>query len=247
MPRPRIRKRPTRQRPDEARLRAMPPSKSAQRNSLKVLHKLPTTLIYGLIARTGVRMAVAALSTAGFSQYIAASSNVSASQQAFQALQQSLASGNLSAAQSAFNAYNQLNQSLTSAASTSTSSSSGGSQLSTDMAALGSAIGSGDLPTAQTAFPTVQSDLKTTPSQSMTNAESAVAQTVAWVDDLLSLSSSNNSSAPPVDPTTAILNSAYGDSGAAGASSSGAAASTPASDALNFGNAGSSASVNVYA
>src|SRR5271170_3573355 len=116
-------------------------------------------------------MSVAALSTAGFSQYIAATSNVSASQQAFQSLQQSLASGNLTAAQSAFNTYNQLNQASTAAGATSSSSTSSTSQLAKDMAALGSAIGSGNLSTAQSAFATVQSDLKNAPSQAITNAE----------------------------------------------------------------------------
>jgi hypothetical protein len=43
-------------------------------------------------------MTVAALSTAGFSQYIAASSDVSTSQKAGQLLEQSLAQGNLTAA-----------------------------------------------------------------------------------------------------------------------------------------------------
>jgi hypothetical protein len=104
----------------------------------------------------------------------------------------------------------------------------------------------------------------------MANAESAVAQTVAWVEDLLSISSSDNSSSTPVDPTTSILNSAYGQNSSTtaadpttsildsaygdgdgasttGASSSGAAASATVSNALSFGNAGSGASVNVYA
>jgi len=135
-------------------------------------------------------MTVAALSTAGFSQHISASSNVSASQQAWQTLGQSLAQGNLMAAQSAFAAYSKLNPAQTSSGG----SSSGASQLSTDMAALGSALGSGNLSTAQSAFATVQSDLKSTPSQAVSNAETAVAQTVQWVDDLLSLSST--SSAP---------------------------------------------------
>ena len=214
-------------------------------------------------------MTIAALSTAGFAQYVAASSNVSASQQAWQSLQQSLASGNLSAAQAAFNRYSQLNQSL-STASGSTSSSS--SQLSTDMKALGSAIGSGDLSTAQSAFATVQNDLKSTPSQAVTNAESAVNQTVQWVDDLLNLSSSNSVPAAPVDPTTAILNSAYGLNSSSnstdpttsilnsayGDSTTGSstgttqgsnpdAASTNAYTPANSGNTGSGASVNVYA
>ncbi len=171
--------------------------------------ELPKTLKWerSVFSRMSVTMAIAALSTAGFSQYVAASSNVSASQQAWQSLQQSLASGNLSAAQTAFNAYSQLNQNLS---ATSGSNSSSSSQLSMDMKALGSAISSGDLSTAQSAFATVQSDMKSTPSQAVTNAESAVNQTVQWMDDLLNLSSMSGTTAAPVDPTTAILDSAYG-------------------------------------
>jgi hypothetical protein len=218
-------------------------------------------------------MSVAALSTAGFSQYVAASSNVSASQQAFQSLQQSLASGNLTAAQTAFNTYSRLNQSLTAAGRSSSSSASGSSQLSSDMAALGSAISSGDLTTAQSAFVTVQSDLKATPSQAVTSAESAVAQTVQWMDDLLSLSNTSNApsndadpstsmldaaynvgnvdsggSSTTSDPTTSILDSAYGD-GTAGSStsSSGSSGAPNTSTVAGNGNAGNAASVNVYA
>jgi hypothetical protein len=208
-------------------------------------------------------MSVAALSTAGFTQYIAATSNVSASQQAFQSLQQSLASGNLAAAQSAFNTYNQLNQSRTTDGSSgSTTSESSTSQLSIDLVALGSAISSGNLSNAQSAFATLQSDMKSAPSQALTNAEGAVAQTVQWVDDLLGLSGSSSSSQAPVDPTTAILNSAYGQNassssdpttsildsayGTGDAGNSSATSSTASSPATG-GNTGSGASVNVYA
>jgi hypothetical protein len=216
-------------------------------------------------------MTIAALSTAGFSQYIAASSSVSASQQAFQALQQSLASGNMGQAQAAFTAYQLLNQSPTPAAtstSTGTSSSSttgssstaAPSQFSKDLAALGTAIGSGNLGTAQAAFTTLQGDLKSAPPQAVTNAESAVAQTVSWVDDLLSLSGNSNAYTTPVDPMTdmldsaygltapsttdptqSILENAYGTSGTASSSSS----STPVS--ASSGNLGSGSSVNAYA
>ena len=75
---------------------------------------------------------------------------------------------------------------------------------------LGSALGSGNLSTAQSAFATVQSDLKSTPSQAMANATAAVAQTMQWVDDLLNLSYASSSSSTLVDPATAILDSAYG-------------------------------------
>lgn len=156
-------------------------------------------------------MSVAALSTAGFSQYIAASSDVSASDQAWQSLQQSVTSGNLTSAQSAFNTYQQLNQNV---------SSSGGSpsnsQLSSDLRSLGSAIASGSLSAAQSALATVQDDLKSTLPQSVADAESAVGQTVQWVDDLLDLSTSSGLSNTPVDPATAMLYAAYGLSDAGG-------------------------------
>jgi len=202
-------------------------------------------------------MSVAALSTAGFSQYIAASSNISASQKAMQTLQQSLASGNLSGAQTALKAYMQLNQSQTSATSTSTSTT---SQLSADLATLGSAIGSGNLTSAQSAMATVQSDLKATPSQAITNAESAVAQTVQWVDDLLNLSSTSSAPTTPVDPTTSMLDSAYGLNptsttdpttslleGAYGKQSGTGSTSAAAAPLATSGNTGNSASVNAYA
>jgi hypothetical protein len=205
-------------------------------------------------------MSVAALSTAGFSQYISASSNVSASQQALQALGQSLASGNLAAAQTAFNTYNQLNQGSKAASSSSSSE----SRFAKDMAALGTAIGSGNLSTAQSAFATLQGDLKSTPSQAMSNAEGAVAQTVQWVDDLLSLSSTSHSPTTPVDPATAILDSAFGVNtstsstdpttallenayGTGSSGSTGSTGATSTSTAPLSGNAGNSASVNVYA
>jgi hypothetical protein len=148
-------------------------------------------------------MAVPALSTASFSNYVAASSNLTASQRALQSLQQSLASGDLGSAQTAFNAYQSLNQS----AASSSSSSSTSSQLSTDLGTLGSAISSGNLASAQQAFTTVQNDLKAS-SPALVAAESAASQTIQWIDDLFSPSSSADSAT--ADPTTSILDSAYG-------------------------------------
>ena len=102
-------------------------------------------------------MATSALSIAGFTSYVQSASNISASQQAFQSLQQALASGNLSAAQTAFNKYQSLNANLAQA----NGSSSANSQLTSDLNSLGTAISSGNLSSAQSAFATVQSDLKT--------------------------------------------------------------------------------------
>src|SRR5580692_6330323 len=147
-------------------------------------------------------MAIAALSTAGFSQYLALTSNVGASQQAWQSLQQGLASGNLTAAQTAFNSYQKLNSSLTGSGVS--------SQFATDMTALGKAIGSGAATSAQQAFATVQNDLKGAPSPAVQSAESAVAQTVNEVDELLGVENPASSSTTSVDPATSILDSAYG-------------------------------------
>jgi ribosomal protein S20 len=206
-------------------------------------------------------MAIAALSTAAFSQYVALTSNVGASQQAWQSLQQSVAAGNLTAAQTAFNTYQKLSQNTSGSGSTSSAN----SRLSTDMTALGKAIGSGDVTTAQQALATVQSDLKNTPSQAIASAESAVAQTVSWVDDLLNFGRSNNSSTSSVDPVTAIFESIYGLGSSsntsdptlalleskygAGASSGAAASGSTAGGSASpgAGNSGSGASVNVYA
>jgi hypothetical protein len=204
--------------------------------------------------KTGLKnMAIAALSTAGFSQYLALTSNVGASQQAWQSLQQSLAAGNLTTAQTAFNTYQQLNQNLT--------GSSASSQFATDMTALGKAISSGDVASAQQAFSTIQNDLKNQPPPAVQSAESAVAQTVDEVDELLGFNNSASTSTAPADPTTAILDSAYGLSSSSSATDptlalleakygtgSAANSSTSAGGSSNStGNSGSAASVNVYA
>jgi hypothetical protein len=100
----------------------------------------------------------------------------------------------------------------------------------------------------------------------VTSAETAVAQTVQWVDDLLSLSSTNSEPTTPVDPTTAILDSAYGlnaagdtsdpttnilDSaygdGSNGSATGALSGGTGQGAAADAGNTGSGASVNAYA
>jgi len=198
-------------------------------------------------------MAVAALSTAGFTPYILSSSNVGKSQQALQALQQSLTAGNLSAAQTAFTNY----QSATSGSTTANS------QLTTDLTTLGSALSSGSLSGAQSAFATVQSDLKSAPSQAVVNAQAAVAQSVQQVDELLNFPDSGSSAASSPDTATAILDSVYGLNSSSnstdpttalleskyGAATTGtSSAGTPAAPSIApSGNSGSSASVNLYA
>jgi len=152
-------------------------------------------------------MSIAALSSASFSQYVADSSNITATQQALQALQQSLAEGNLTAAQAALNSYQTLNRDLALAGGSSTPTN---TQLATDLNALGTAIDSGDLTAAQSAFTTVQTDLSTTPPQSVVTAEAAAAHTVTEIEDLLSIFNSSSANSAPIDPLTEILDSAYG-------------------------------------
>ena len=190
-------------------------------------------------------MSIAALSSAGFSQYVASSSNINASQEAFQALQQSLASGNLTAAQAAFNSYQSLNQNAVDAGGGATSSS---SQFAADLNALGSAIASGDLSASQAAFATLQSDLQTTASPAVAAGEAAAAQTVTWIEDLLSTFNSSSPTPTSTDPTTEILDSAYGLNSFSTPSSPGAAAATtpPASGDTATGSDASSG-IDVYA
>jgi hypothetical protein len=156
-------------------------------------------------------MAITALSTTGLSQYVAASSSLSQIQKTLQPLQQSLASGNLSAAKSVFASEQNLNQDVVSLSEDGLSSS---SQLSTDLTTLGTALDSGDLATAQKAFATVKSDLKTSQSQALTTFEKSVTQTVSWVNDLFTSSTSSSSSSSltsdPIDAATSILETAYG-------------------------------------
>jgi len=208
---------------------------------------------------TEPEMNVPALSIAGLSQYVALTSNASASQKAWQSLAQSLANSNLVAAQAAFDTYQQLTKDQ---AATSTDQN---AQFSTDMTALGKALASGDITQAQQAFATVKNDLNGAPSPAVQNAESAVAQTVSWVNELLGFNDSSsagstttasttvdpameilasslglNLSQTKTDPTVALLETKYGVDALqnSGSNSSGAASS---------GNSGSSASVNVYA
>jgi hypothetical protein len=115
-----------------------------------------------------------------------------------------LAAGDLTGAKSAFATYQQINQNLSS-----TTGATSGTQLSTDLSTLGSALNTGNLSSAQTAFATVQNDMKNSPSASLTNALQAESQAVQLVDGFLgSLAPSSSSSTP--DAASAALQSAYG-------------------------------------
>jgi len=73
----------------------------------------------------------------------------------------------------------------------------------------GSALTSGDLSSAQTAFATVQNDLKNSTSPALTNALQAEAQAVQLVDNFLSTPNPSSSTLNS-DAANAVLQSAYG-------------------------------------
>lgn len=171
-------------------------------------------------------MSIAALSNAGFTQFVAASSNVAASQQALQALQQSLASGNLSVAQTAFNTYQALTQNL---ANSNGSVSASNAQLAADLSVLGKAIASGDLVSSQTAFTAVQNDVKGVGSPAVAAAEAAAAQTVTEIEQLLS-TFAPTSTPTSTDPLSQILDTAY--SSSLGSTQSAASATDPTTTLL---------------
>ena len=148
-------------------------------------------------------MSVAAISAGSLAQGVLSASSITQAQQAWQQVQTNLAAGNLSGAQTAFAIVQQLNQNLSS-----TTGTTGSTQLSTDMTALGSALTAGDLTTAQSAFATVQNDLKSSQSPALTNALQAESQAVQLVDGFLS--SLDPSSSSSSDATNAALESAYG-------------------------------------
>jgi len=159
-------------------------------------------------------MTTGSISAASLSEYVLSSSNVTQLQQAFRTLQNSLASGDLNGAKAAFQTVQKLNQNSATASGSSLSSS---SQLSTDLAALGRALNSGDLPsgdlsTAQSAFATVQSDLKNAPSLAQANEISAASQSVQLVNALLSSSNSSTTSSLS-DMTSSVLEKVYGNRG----------------------------------
>ena len=160
-------------------------------------------------------MTTGSISAASLSEYVLSSSNVTQLQQAFRTLQNSLASGDLNGAKAAFQTVQKLNQNSATASGSSLSSS---SQLSTDLAALGGALrsgdlSSGDLSTAQSAFATVQGDLKNVPSPSQTNETNAASQSVQLVAELLSTLNVSSSSSSTSDITNSVLERVYGNRG----------------------------------
>jgi hypothetical protein len=118
-------------------------------------------------------MPVAALSQAGFSKFVVPSSDIAASLRTWQYLEKNLAAGNLISAHAAFNTYQLLNR----MGATATGHSSN-PQFAADLAALGTALKSGCLGAAQSAFATVHKTLKAALRPFAANAEAASMQRI---------------------------------------------------------------------
>ena len=77
------------------------------------------------------------------------------------------------------------------------------------MVVLGTALSSGDVSTAQSAFATVLGDLKNTALPSQINEATAAAQSVQLVQGILSSLDSNGSSSSNSNLTNSVLQSVY--------------------------------------
>ena len=91
-------------------------------------------------------------------------------------------------------------------------SSSNAAQMQRALQSLQNSLASGDLNGAQSAFATVQSDLKNAPSLAQANEISAASQSVQLVNALLSSLNSNTASNLS-DTTSSVLEKVYGNRG----------------------------------
>src|ERR1700690_4337689 len=154
-------------------------------------------------------MTIGGISAVGLSQSVLSSRHAAQQQQILQTLQNSLSAGDVNGAQSAVAKLQKLNQSLATASGSSLSSN---SPLATDLTALGGALSSGDVRTAQSAFATVLNDLNKSNSPALTNETNAASQSVQLVNELLGTLSVNSSSSAS-DSTTSVLERVYGSPG----------------------------------
>lgn len=129
-------------------------------------------------------MTISAIWAAGLGQSVVASSNSTQVQRILQ----------------------KLNSDLTNASGNSSANS---TQLFSDLSALGRALGSGDLASAQSAFAAIQKELESAGSPSLAIEASAASASVQLVEGLLSLLNTSNGS---TDTTTSLLSDVYGGS-----------------------------------
>jgi hypothetical protein len=152
-------------------------------------------------------MSIGSISASDLSQAVLFSSGASKEEQTLQSLETSLATGNLDAASNLFQNLQNLFQN---AGSTGGDNAGSGTQLSTDLNAVGAGLSSGDLTTAQSALATVQNDLKTSPSPTQTSEINAAIQSEQLVQELLAPLNNPASSSP--DNTGSLLSQVYGSS-----------------------------------
>jgi hypothetical protein len=128
-------------------------------------------------------------------------STFSKMQQAWKDLEASLKSGDLNSAKKDYATITQLQQQMTSQFRTPP----GGSQLSSDMEAIGKALDSGNLSDAQQAFAAVQNDMKNHPHPAMqqSNSSSSTDSEIIQLLQELESSSSGGSSSSTTSSSTA--------------------------------------------
>lgn len=117
-------------------------------------------------------------------------STFSKMQQAWKDLENSLKSGDLNSAKKAYATITQLQQQMTSQFGNPP----GGSQVSSDLEALGEALGSGNLSDAQQAFATLKNDMKNHPRPPMQNSDSSSSTDSEIIQLLQQLESSSSGS-----------------------------------------------------
>ena len=132
----------------------------------------------------------------------ATNSTFSKMQQAWKDLENSLKSGDLNGAKKDYATITQLQQQMTSQFGTPP----GGSQLSSDMEALGKALDSGNLSDAQQAFTSIQNDMKNHPHPAMkqSNSSSSTDSEIIQLLQQLEKSPSGSSSSNATSSSTAL-------------------------------------------
>lgn len=141
-------------------------------------------------------MSLSILSTSG----ITLAGAMSASRSAWSSLGDNISQGDLSGAQASFSVYKRL---------VSNSANNLNSQFSSDMTDLSTALTTGDLTSAETAYEAVSEDVAGDPVLSINNAASYADQVGSWLSAMMGGSSSSTSSSILANPYAYILGTAY--------------------------------------
>ncbi|KPC49545.1 hypothetical protein [Amantichitinum ursilacus] len=183
---------------------------------------------------------ISGLSSSNYSYSSTGSDELKQRRQNYKALESALNSGDLSASQSAYAALQAQSGSASSASSTASGSTSNSpqQQFQTDFAALGKALSSGDISSAQSAFATLQSDRPKGPPPGDQNG-GAIQQVASDLNAVQSaLSSSDLSSAKTTFSTLlkdlqAAMGGSSASDAASGSTSSATAAASGSTDTIS--------------